>query len=150
MSAAKLLKAALYAPVDGVPRAGAPCVLSGGRCRCGYVFFPMQTYGCESCGATGEALTPAALSGQGTLLASATVHRHHGERAAPFVVGTVQLQDGPVVRTLLAHEPDAPALEPGQAVLAVLHPTEAQAEDGLVLDLRFEPAERVVPAGESS
>lgn len=149
MSAARLLKAELYAPVDGVARAGATCVLNGGRCRCGYVFFPMQAYGCESCGASGDALTPTELSGQGALLASATVHRHQGERTAPFVVGTVQLRDGPVVRTLLAHDPGAQALTPGQPVQAVLLPVAEPAEDELVLDLRFEPTDRVALAGKS-
>lgn len=102
----------------------------------------MQTYGCERCGARGDALTPVSLAGEGTLLASVTVHRHHGERAAPFVVGTVQLRDGPVVRTLLARDPEAPALEPGQAVQAVLQPAGAAAEGEPVLDLRFAPTGR--------
>ena len=42
--------------------------LHGGRCRCGYVFFPMQTYGCEKCGAAGVALTPSALDARGALV----------------------------------------------------------------------------------
>lgn len=37
-----LLKPDLY----GLGAAGTPTLL-GGRCECGYVFFPMQTFGCE-------------------------------------------------------------------------------------------------------
>ena len=48
--------------------------LSGGECRCGYVFFPWQTYGCERCGLSGDALRPKRLTGKGTLRAKATVH----------------------------------------------------------------------------
>src|SRR5262245_20452118 len=97
MPAVTLLKPALYAAVpDGVP------VLRGGRCRCGYVFFPMQTYGCERCGCAGDALTPAALAGRGRLVATARVHLHADPaRPAPFTIGTIALDAGPVIRTLL-------------------------------------------------
>jgi len=33
-------------------------VLHGGACECGYVFFPMQTYGCEKCGGTASRFNP--------------------------------------------------------------------------------------------
>src|SRR5215831_17480717 len=75
--------------------------LLGGRCTaCGYVFFPMQTYGCEACGST--ALEPMALSGQGKLTSFARVHVHNGPgRRAPFTVGSIVTDDGAVVRTLI-------------------------------------------------
>jgi len=139
MSAAKLLKPHLYDAADGA-RPGAACTLRGGRCgRCGYVFFPLQRYGCERCGAHGDALAPATLSGQGVLLASAAVHVHEGRHPAPFVVGTVQLRDGPVVRTLLDHDPAAPALAPGQPLQAVLRSAGIDEDGQPLLDLRFAP-----------
>ena len=64
------------------------------------MFFPLQPYGCERCGSLD--LHPKALSGVGRLLASARVHLHAGKtREAPFTVGSIQLEDGPIVRTLI-------------------------------------------------
>lgn len=101
-----LLKPALY---EGDSTGKEEAVrLKGGRCKaCGYAFFPLQRYGCEQCGAFGDALSPVPLDGIGTLLARVTVHLHgRPERTAPFVVGTVRLDDGPVVRTLLDALPE--------------------------------------------
>jgi len=109
--------------------------LSGGACTCGYVFFPMQRYGCERCGRYGEHLTARALAGRGRLVASAVVHIHFGERPAPFVVGAIALEDGPVVRTLLAGTETA--LTPGTPMVTTLVPI-APGEDGAPrVDLRF-------------
>lgn len=127
-----LLKPALYAasPDDSDP------VLLGGSCTCGYVFFPMQTFGCERCGRYGAALTPKALAGRGRLIAAATVHAHADpRRTAPFVVGTIALDDGPVVRTLLDAPPERAT--PGGRMRAVLAPIAT--ERGEALDLRFRP-----------
>ncbi len=96
----ELLKPALYRAegTEAVPHRPA---LIGGACRCGHVFFPLQTYGCEKCGSTD--IAPKALSGAGYLIASARVHLHMGKgREAPFTVGSIQLDDGPIARTLLA------------------------------------------------
>ena len=129
-----LLKPQLYAET------GAHVTLKGGRCSaCGYVFFPMQTRGCEKCGAKGGELTAADLGGSGTLAAAATVHVHAGKsRTAPFVLGTIDLDTGPRLRTLLADMPDAET-RVGARVRAVL--VEAAGPDGVaVRDLRFRPA----------
>jgi uncharacterized OB-fold protein len=125
----RLLKPELYEQ-----REDGPPALLGGRCECGYVFFPMQTFGCEQCGRRGAALQPMSLRGRGRLRAAATVHVHADEkRPAPFVIGTIALDDGPVIRTLLL---DAPPDEqaPGKQVEAVLVPVEGTPD---VLDLRF-------------
>jgi uncharacterized protein len=135
MSNAPGLKPALYAASEGAP--GSAPRLFGGRCRCGYVFFPLQAYGCEKCGQNGDALTPASLPARGTLVASARVLVHaRKDRQPPFVVVTVQLDDGPVVRTLLAEDTDT--------VLAIGTPMQAclvevgRAESGEpIMDLRF-------------
>jgi uncharacterized protein len=127
-----LLKSALYAPdISGVP------VLRGGRCECGYTFFPMQTFGCERCGRTGDALHPIELSGWGKLVATAAVYVHSDhKRPTPFVIGTVVLDDGPVVRTLLTEAPPANSEQPVR-VAAMLVPVESADGNGTALDLRF-------------
>jgi uncharacterized protein len=134
MDSIKLLKPHLYSETSDGGRLSAP-VLQGGRCSCGYVFFPMQTYGCERCGSHGNALTPQPLSPRGTLLASAVVHLHADkDRLTPFTIVKVALDDGPVVRTLLAD--DCGEVAPGQRLEAKLVPL--RRDDGeAVLDLRF-------------
>ncbi|MES5487375.1 zinc ribbon domain-containing protein [Bradyrhizobium sp. INPA03-11B] len=135
MQPSKLLKPGLYSAGSN-DREGATVRLKGGRCRCGYVFFPMQTYGCERCGSHGDALTPCELSANGTLLAEATVHLHADKnRPAPFTIVKVALDDGPVIRTLLAD--DSAPVAPGQRVTGRLASV-GQSESGeTVLDLRF-------------
>lgn len=127
----------LFRPRDGEASPGAPAVLLGGRCgACGRVFFPMQAYGCEACGA--QDLAPTTLGGRGRLVASARVHIHAGPgREAPFTVGSVQLDDGPLVRALL-DVGDSQPLTPGTRMQARLAP-ETRPERG-PYDLRFAPA----------
>ena len=121
-----LLKPELY----GSDPAG-NVVLRGGKCRCGYVFFPFQEFGCERCGASGDALAAMDLAGTGRLIASSQVHLHaDSSRPAPFVIGTIALDDGPVIRTLLTG-----AAQPPARVHAVLQP----AGEADMLDLRFAP-----------
>ncbi len=135
MAPTKLLKSGLYSSEAGTPSKAEPR-LQGGRCRCGYVFFPMQTYGCERCGSHGDALTPCELSTHGTLLAEATVHLHADKnRPAPFTIVKVALDDGPVVRTLLAE--GSTAVAPGQRVVGRLVPIRQGESSETVLDLRF-------------
>ncbi|MGY3696506.1 putative OB-fold protein [Bradyrhizobium sp. USDA 3240] len=131
----KILKPGLYSAASN-DQAGATARLKGGRCRCGYVFFPMQTYGCERCGSHGDALTPCELSADGTLLAEATVHLHADKnRPTPFTIVKVALDDGPVIRTLLAE--DSAPVAPGRRVTGRLTAV-GQSESGeTVLDLRF-------------
>ncbi|SDI62851.1 MULTISPECIES: Zn-ribbon domain-containing OB-fold protein [Bradyrhizobium] len=131
----KYLKSGLYsdAAKDGVP---GELVLHGGRCHCGYSFFPMQSYGCERCGRHGNDLKPSLLSTRGTLLARAVVHLHaNTNRTAPFTIVKVALDDGPVVRALLAeNEPEG---EPGQRLLAKLFAVESSEAGENTFDLRF-------------
>lgn len=129
-SSLPLLKPSLY-----VQRDDDPPMLLGGRCECGNVFFPMQTFGCERCGRCGDSLQPMSLKGSGHLRSAATVHVHADEkRATPFVIGTIALDDGPMIRTLLLDAPpDSEA--PGTRVEAVLISIDTEA--GSALDLRF-------------
>jgi len=129
-----LLKPTLYRP-EGTPDAPTHPALLGGVCAGGHVFFPLQHYGCERCGSVD--LKPKALSGVGRLLASARVHLHAGKsREAPFTVGSIQLDDGPIVRTLILDH-DA-ALQAGTRMATTLVRV-ADAEGRACLDLRFEP-----------
>ena len=130
MASQQLLNPTLYAA--DASQTGA-AVLRGGRCTCGHVFFPMQHYGCERCGRSDADLQPFDLTGQGVLAASVTVHMHaRPERVAPFTIGTIKLDDGPVVRALLTGPVNH--LAPGCRMIAIL--TSAGSTDG-ALDLRF-------------
>jgi len=130
MATPPLLKPDLYR-AEGA--AGGPPALLGGVCgACGYVFFPLQHYGCERCGSVD--LAPRDLSGSGALLAAARVHLHAGKsRQAPFTVGAVALDDGPVVRALINGD-DIP--RPGERMTTTLAPC-VDAEGAPRLDLRF-------------
>jgi len=131
----KWLKPGLYSEraSGGVP---GELVIHGGRCRCGYSFFPIQSYGCERCGRHDDDLKPSLLSTRGTLLARAVVHVHaNTNRTAPFTIVKVALDDGPVVRALLAeNEPEG---EPGRRMLAKLCPVESSGAGENIFDLRF-------------
>lgn len=129
-----LLKPELYA-CDASGRVS----LKGGTCSaCDYVFFPMQTRGCERCGAHGTALAETDLGTNGRLVSAATVHFHAGKaRTAPFIVGVIDLDAGPRVRTLLEEMLDA-EIRAGARVTAML--VEAPGRDGeAARDLRFRP-----------
>jgi uncharacterized OB-fold protein len=133
-----LLKPALYG--RSAEEASRSAYLKGGRCKCGYVFFPWQSFGCERCGDV-ESLQPIDLAGRGSVLSSVTVHLHAtSDRPTPFVIAAVRLVDGPVVRTLLAERSGAVPrpLPPEHAVVAELFEvSKAGDPSATVLDLRF-------------
>lgn len=133
-----LAQPALYT-ADATPK------LNGCHCRkCGYVFFPPQNYGCESCGATPDQLEPMALAGAGTLHSFATVHLHQDRSGkglqAPFTVGLIVLDDGPAVRSILSERTDE-GLRVGDRMHSVLAP--AGTDDGgkQLVELRFAKTE---------
>ncbi|SNS78796.1 Zn-ribbon domain-containing OB-fold protein [Sphingopyxis indica] len=110
--------------------------LNGGRCKaCGYIFFPMQHYGCERCGS--EELEPWLIGGRGRLVASAEVHvSMNPRRPAPYVVGSIATDDGAVVRSILEVPADAD-LAPGTVMTSRL--VEETRPDKGPFDLRFAP-----------
>jgi hypothetical protein len=133
-----LAQAALYS-ADPAPK------LNGGRCKkCGYVFFPSQTYGCEFCGATAEQLEPVALAGAGKLHSFATVHLHQDRSGkglqAPFTVGLVVLDDGPAVRAILLERTDE-GLRIGDRMHSLLAPAGTNEEGKQIVELRFAKTE---------
>ncbi len=117
MESPPLLKPLIYKE-EGTPSLPESPALLGGKCSCGYVFFPIQSYGCEKCGQHGDALQSIELTGRGKIVASTQVHLHAGKRETPFVVAAIELEDGPVVRTLM-DKPDV-QVNPGDAVVSVL------------------------------
>jgi uncharacterized OB-fold protein len=140
MAETETVRPALFR-AEGTHEAPGQPALLGGRCQaCGFVFFPMQTYGCEACGSTD--LTPAALAGRGKLTSFARVHVHASPgRQAPFTVGSIVTDDGAVVRALIdAVSEDA--LSYGAAMVAVLAP-ETRPGRG-EFDLRFALASKEV------
>jgi len=61
-------------------------------------------------------------------------------RAAPFVVGTIKLDDGLVIRTLLTHAPDPGSQSTRLSAVLVVVP--ATDDTGESCDLRFAPLVR--------
>lgn len=119
-----------------------PPGLVGGACDgCGFVFFPYQRYGCERCGEYGDGLRVHTLAGRGTVLAATVVKLHADpQRNAPFTVLRLRLDDGPVVRAVVADGAEVPV---GGRVEAVLVPIPESADE--LLGLRFSPE---LPGGE--
>jgi len=116
--------------------------LNGGRCRsCGYVFFPPQRYGCESCGAPPEKLEAVQLGGRGTLHSYATVHLHMGrDIEAPFTIGLIVLDDGPAISSTLANRTDE-GLAIGDRMKSVLVTASTDQAGNEMVELRFAKAE---------
>jgi uncharacterized OB-fold protein len=78
-------------------------LIHGVHCRrCGRVAVPMQGFGCEQCGASGTDLADTVLDGRGRVLAAVVVHEHpQPDVSTPAVIGSVLLDEGPVLRALL-------------------------------------------------
>lgn len=116
--------------------------LNGGKCRaCGYVFFPPQRYGCESCGAPPDKLEAVKLSGRGRLHSYATVHLHQGKDIeAPFTVGLIVLDDGPAIRSMLTNRTDL-GLAIGDRMESVLVAAGTDPAGNEMVELRFARAE---------
>jgi hypothetical protein len=122
----------LYRSTDGVS-----VELLGTRCAgCGYVAFPRQRYGCERCGASGASLVDVALASSGRLSSFATVHMHQAKNiAAPFVIGEIELDDGPMLRATMVDADDA-GLAIGARVVGRLAPAPGDAQPPK-FELRF-------------
>lgn len=112
--------------------------LNGGRCRaCGYVFFPSQSHGCESCGALPDQLERMALAGNGVLHSFATVRVYQGKGIeAPFTVGVIALDDGPVIHSILTARTDE-GLRVGDRMHSVLVPAGTDESGREIVELRF-------------
>jgi uncharacterized protein len=97
---------------------GAEPSLIASRCSsCGRVAFPAMTIGCDVCGGHSELLERMTISASGVLYSVATVHSHQGDRAAPFTIGEILLDAGPLIRAEVVS---------GQADLAIEERVEAR------------------------
>ena len=68
----------------------------------GHSWFPADRYGCQRCGAFGEAIHITAAPPVGVLQFSITVHRYRGPGPeAPFEIGTLRLPSGIMVDALV-------------------------------------------------
>lgn len=117
-------------------------LLFAARCTaCSRVSFPRQQFGCEACGAHGEAMAPAEITARGTLLSFAAVRKHIGaDIAAPFAIGEVRLDDGPVIRCTLDDGLNESDLRAGQVFVGRLAHNPKSGAD--VRELRFAPEGR--------
>lgn len=129
--AARIEHPTLYGPGTAGP------VLYGSRCAaCGRASFPRQNFGCEACGAHGDAMAPVELAARGALVSFAFVRKHMGsDIEAPFAVGEIRLADGPVIRCTLADDVQEATLRAGQPMAGVLAHNPKSSAD--VLELRF-------------
>lgn len=90
-------------------------ILIGSRCgACGRVSFPRLSIGCDSCGAPEDRLERSELTATGVVHSVATVHLHQGKPEAPFSVAEIRLDDGPLIRGMVA--PEASGLRVGDRV----------------------------------
>ncbi|MEM7323143.1 MAG: zinc ribbon domain-containing protein [Actinomycetota bacterium] len=88
----------LWTMVDGAVE------LRGFRCRrCDTVGFPPQSYGCPSCGATGDDLVEALIPASGALRTFTTVHLDP-KHETPFQIGEVATGAAPLIRCRLRVE----------------------------------------------
>jgi uncharacterized protein len=103
-----------------VDDAGIPTLL-GVRDGTGCVSHPSQRFGSLLNGDHGAHLVRVEMTGTGRILAVATVYRHPGaDVSGPFTVASIILDEGPLVRGILAGESrDAKVGAPVRAVTIV-------------------------------
>ena len=116
----------------------APVLFATHCTACARVSFPRQAFGCEGCGAHGEAMAPVEIQARGTLLSFAAVRKHMGaDIAAPFTIGEIRLDDGPVIRCTLDDGSHETPFHAGQILVGrAAHNPKSSAD---VLELRFAP-----------
>ena len=113
--------------------AGPPPRLRGHHCpTCGHTFFPPDPFACERCGTEASDLRDTQLAATGTIRAAATVHRHHHPSPeTPFTVAVIELDDGPVLKSVVVDGSDS---DVGARVEGILVPSAVEEEK---VDLRF-------------
>jgi uncharacterized OB-fold protein len=87
--------------------------LIGWACgQCGQRGLPRQYFGCERCGAPRGDISESGISARGVLRSWASVERH-AVWPVPFLLGEVELDDGPIVHSFLSSDT---TWEPGMRV----------------------------------
>ena len=110
-------------------------VLQGTRCAsCNTTFFPVLSLGCEVCGST--QLDAIVLEATGVLHSVATVHLYQGhDIEAPFAIGEIQLDAGPLIRATMAEVLERDAI--GARVAASWATLRADDDGNDVVEPRF-------------
>ena len=110
-------------------------VLQGTRCAsCNTTFFPSLSLGCEVCGST--QLDAIVLEATGVLHSVATVHLYQGhDIEAPFAIGEIQLDAGPLIRATMAEVVERDAI--GARVAASWATLRADDDGNDVVEPRF-------------
>ena len=123
-------------------------VLQGTRCAsCNTTFFPVLSLGCEVCGST--QLDAIVLEATGVLHSVATVHLYQGhdieapfvaemvrqQVVAPFAIGEIQLDAGPLIRATMAEVVERDAI--GARVAASWATLRADDDGNDVVEPRF-------------
>ena len=110
-------------------------VLQGTRCAsCNTTFFPVLSLGCEVCGST--QLDAIVLEATGVLHSVATVHLYQGhDIEAPFAIGEIQLDAGPLIRATMAEVVERDAI--GARVAASWATLRADDDGNDVVEPRF-------------
>ena len=110
-------------------------VLQGTRCAsCNTTFFPVLSLGCEVCGST--QLDAIVLEPTGVLHSVATVHLYQGhDIEAPFAIGEIQLDAGPLIRATMAEVVERDAI--GARVAASWATLRADDDGNDVVEPRF-------------
>ena len=119
---------------------GDAVTLLGWSCaECGAVTVASGQYGCASCGAEPDRLERRTLTGRGHLRAFVTVHQQLVPgRAAPYVFGSVVLDEGPVIGAILKVSEES-SLRLGMAVAARGVAYRAEGEPEPKIECQFEP-----------
>ncbi len=82
-----------------------PALLTMSRCRRdGTLALPPDRRGCRTCGAVGEDIEIFEIAATGIVLDVITVHRPLAGQAAPYLLGEVRLDAGPVVKGICVGE----------------------------------------------
>jgi|TARA_Y100000310_G_scaffold343348_1_gene450536 hypothetical protein len=90
-------------------------LLRGAECRaCHYQWFPLQSFGCEQCGAHGDDIASRDFTGSATIYSFTPVPERDG---GTFILAQLILDQGPAIRGIIDHASDG--LQIGDRVDAV-------------------------------
>lgn len=101
----------------------------------GYVTYPFQHLGSQKTGEFGDQVSRTKLRGTGTVTALATVNFHQNpEIEVPYVVASIVLDEGPMVRAVVA-----PGTEPSIGTRVRATTTRVARKETELAELRFAP-----------
>lgn len=128
--------------------AGQAPYLVGNRCRrCGNLFFPPRAV-CPAC-LRDDTLEPHPMGSQGTLETFSIVFQAPPGFEAPYLLGFIRLDEGPVIFSLLADcDPFNPDLAVGQRLELVIGQVKTDPQGRKVIGWLYRPTREREQAGE--